>query len=702
MHGNLRSNVLRVWLAAAMILAAGFGHPAAAAVPGDPGYAKQWYLEAIGLPAAWNFAKGSPVVTVAVLDTGVDVRHPDLKDRIWTNSGERPGDGVDNDGNGYVDDVNGWDFVDGDNDPEPEVTATSSLEGANHGTLVAGIIGAAGGNAEGGSGVNWNVRIMPLRVLDSAGSGGTASVDAAIRYAVGKGAKVINISFIGSGYSQTLAATLRLAHRAGVVIVAAAGNEGDTERGGNLNVHPEYPVCYRGLNGEPIVIGVSSLDREGRRSSFSNYGSDCVSISAPGENIYTTQVFRPELKEYAQPYGSGWAGSSLAAPVVSGVAALIVSMTPGIGPDEVRLALTAHAKNIDDINGAFAGQLGSGAVDAAASVLAVQQALLSGGAVGQPRTAAAAGLSLPKEEDGLFAVTPAAGARPTVLVLKPAMSGFSGFDAFARGASADMSIAFADLYGTGRNAIVVGAPRGEAPYVRTFTREGALIGQFLAFDAAFRGGVRVARVDIDGDGEDEIAAGPGPGVPSEIRVFDGTGRRLAGFYPFGEKDRSGVRVASADLDRDGVDEIIAVSSGPKRTVKAFGAEGDQRFSFEVFERAWRGGLEVAAGDVDDDGYPEIVVGIGAGGPPRVAVYDHLGGLQKEFYAFNRNLRTGAAVAVGAFGGSREHIIAGTASGSGQLRILSHEGTIERQGTPFGPRFAGGVRPAAPRLFRAEK
>lgn len=700
MHGKRSGRILSAWLAA-LVAVAGFGYPAAAAVPNDPGYVQQWFLEAAGLPAAWDFAKGSPTVKVAVLDTGVDLRHPDLKDRIWTNPGEQPGDGVDNDGNGYVDDVNGWDFVDDDNAPEPDATK-GSLEGVNHGTLVAGIIGAAAGNAEGGSGVNWNVKIMPLRVLNSAGSGSTASVDAAVRYAVAKGAKVINISFIGSGYSQTLANTLRLAHRAGVVIVAAAGNEGDTERGGNLNAHPEYPVCYKGQNNEPIIIGVSSLDRAGRRSSFSNYGSDCVSISAPGENIYTTQVYRPEFKDYAEPYGSGWSGSSLAAPVVSGIAALISSMNPGIAPDEVRRVLMAQATNIDDINGTFAGQLGSGKVDAAASVLAVQQALLSGGIVGQQPPAGPAELSLPKGESGLFAVVPASGAKPTVLVLKPTMNAFSGFDAFARGVSADASVAFADLHGNGQNAIVVGAPRGELPYVRTFTHEGALIGQFLAYDKAFRGGVRTARLDIDGDGRDEIMTGAGSGGSSEVRIFDATGNRLGSFLAFGGKDRSGVRLAAADLDHDGVDEIIAASSGPKKTVKVFGTAGNERFSFDVFDRAWRGGLNVAAGDVDDDGEPEIIVGAGLGGPPRVAVFDRFGRLQKDFYAFDRNLRTGVALSVGGFGGSREHIIAGTGPGAGQLRILSHEGTIERQGYPFGPRFVGGVTPAAPRLFRAEK
>ncbi len=361
---------------AAVLLFVSFGPPILAAEPNDPLYKNQAYLEAIGMPAAWDFAKGSPTVRVAVLDTGVDLSHPDLKDRLWTNKKEIPDDGIDNDRNGYVDDVHGWDFIGNDNDPNPDLNDPTQVEGIHHGTLVSGIIGAAGNNSEGVAGVNWNIEMMPLRVLDSAGSGRTSAVEAAIRYAIAQKAKVINLSFSGSGYSDSLAETLRAAYRTGIVIVAAAGNEGDTERGGNLNVHPEYPVCYRSASGDPILIGVSSLDAQGRHSSFSSYGSDCITVSAPGENITTTQVYRFGPKGFEKPYGNGWSGSSLAAPLVSGLAALLLSINPALTPAEVRTMITAHAQNIDAINGGFGGQLGAGQIDAAASVLAVVTELL--------------------------------------------------------------------------------------------------------------------------------------------------------------------------------------------------------------------------------------------------------------------------------------------------------------------------------------
>ncbi len=350
--------------------------PAAAALPDDPLIKEQWYLDAIGLPAAWDFAKGSPTVTVAVLDSGIDLAHPDLADRIWTNPREIAGNGVDDDRNGYVDDVRGWDFVGGDADANPDIGPASAHDGANHGTIVAGIIGAAGGNGAGITGINWNVRILPLRVLDEAGSGSTLAVVRAIRYAVAAKAKVINISFVGSNYSEALAQALREAHAAGVLIVAAAGNEGDTQRGGDLNVYPAYPACYRGASGERLVLAVASLDREGVKSSFSSYGSDCVGISAPGERFFSTQVYRPAIPKFLEPYGDSWAGSSLAAPVVSGVAALLASMDPSLDADELRAFLRATATDVNALNGPYAGHLGAGRVDAAAAAAAVQQALL--------------------------------------------------------------------------------------------------------------------------------------------------------------------------------------------------------------------------------------------------------------------------------------------------------------------------------------
>ena len=363
----------------------------AAAVPFDPLYKEQWYLRAVGAEGAWDVSKGSPFVTVAVLDSGVDLSHPDLAERIWLNPNEIAGNGLDDDRNGYVDDARGWDFVGNDNDPNPDAGPESPVDGTNHGTLVAGIIGAAGSNGVGISGTAWNIRIMPLRVLDENGAGNTQGVVRAIRYAVAAGAKIINISFTGSTYSAVLADALRAAHDAGVLVVAAAGNEGDTDRGGDLNVYPSYPACYRDATGARVVLAVAALDAAGVKSSFSSYGSDCVGISAPGERFFSTQVYRPALEGFREPYGDSWSGSSLAAPVVSGVAALMASLDPSLDADELRTYLRATAKDVNALNGPYAGHLGAGQVDAAAAVLAVQAALLGGDAPPAPSEAQALG-----------------------------------------------------------------------------------------------------------------------------------------------------------------------------------------------------------------------------------------------------------------------------------------------------------------------
>ncbi|HTK59743.1 MAG TPA: S8 family serine peptidase, partial [Candidatus Baltobacteraceae bacterium] len=208
------------------------------------------------------------------------------------------------------------------------------------------------------------------------GAGSTLGVVRAIRYAAANGAKIINMSFTGSGYSEELAQALRDAHDAGVLLVAAAGNEGDTEKGGDLNLQPAYPVCYRGAHDERIVLGVAALDRNGVKSSFSSYGSDCVGISAPGESFFTTQVYRPAIKTFKEPYGDSWFGTSFSAPLVSGVAALVASLDPSLGPEQIRAFLSANAKDINALNGQYSGYLGAGEVDAGATIIAVENALL--------------------------------------------------------------------------------------------------------------------------------------------------------------------------------------------------------------------------------------------------------------------------------------------------------------------------------------
>src|SRR3989338_6326726 len=214
--------------------------PAFALTPNDFLIAEQWHLEKIDAYEAWDTATGDRQIVVAVLDAGVDLDHEDLVDRFWENRGEVI-DGIDNDGNGFEDDTRGWDFVDSDPRPEPELFGPFDTEAISHGTLIAGIIGATTNNELGIAGLSWDVQIMPLRVLDDFGVGSSDAVRKAIRYAVENGADIINLSFATTEYDAKLAEAIVWAEEQGAVIVAAVGN---TDTGGTqLSEAPIYPAC---------------------------------------------------------------------------------------------------------------------------------------------------------------------------------------------------------------------------------------------------------------------------------------------------------------------------------------------------------------------------------------------------------------------------------------------------------------------------
>ncbi len=222
----------------------------------------------IDAPEAWNITTGSNNVVIAVVDTGVDYNHPDLSSNIWTNMGETScSDGIDNDGNGYIDDCHGWDFVGNDNDP---------MDYDGHGTHVAGTIAAVGNNSLGTAGVMWKAQIMPVRFLGVSGSGTTADAISAILYANAKGAHIINNSWGGGGYSQALKDAVDASN---AVVVCAAGNAGT-----NNDSTPFYPASYTSSN----IIAVAATDHNDNLATFSNYGATSVDVGAPGVNIYST------------------------------------------------------------------------------------------------------------------------------------------------------------------------------------------------------------------------------------------------------------------------------------------------------------------------------------------------------------------------------------------------------------------------------
>ena len=242
-------------------------------MPNDPQSGSQWGIAAIDAPSAWDVTTGSPNVTVAVLDTGMDLDHPDLAENLWTNPDEIRGNGLDDDGNGFVDDVNGWDFVNRDAVPDDD---------QGHGTHTAGTVGAVGNNGVGVAGVAWDVSLVPLKICSATGSCLVSNAIAALDYAVGQGISVSNNSY---GYSGTctsaFGAAIQAAGAAGHLFVASAGNEGR-----DLAESPKYPATCPQEN----VISVAWLADQTTLASRSNYGRPEVDIAAPGSAVLSSSM----------------------------------------------------------------------------------------------------------------------------------------------------------------------------------------------------------------------------------------------------------------------------------------------------------------------------------------------------------------------------------------------------------------------------
>jgi subtilisin family serine protease len=297
---------------AAAAVAQALGQPAFPAVASLGG--THWGLDLMNVPEVWAMGYTGQGITVAVVDSGVDYNHPDLRNNIWVNAREIPGNGIDDDGNGYIDDVQGWDFINNDNTP-------SDLYG--HGTHIAGIIAAAN-NGSGVTGVAYNAQIMPVRVLDEAGFGNYAEIAAGIRYAANNGAHVINLSLGGMSVSNEISTAIQYATGLGAVVVISSGNGGASQ--------PSFPANLTHQWG----TSVGAIDSNQQIASFSNRAGAAVVnyVVAPGVSIYSTTP--NNTYQY-------YSGTSMAAPYVAGVAALILSANPALTPAQVVSLLTSTA-----------------------------------------------------------------------------------------------------------------------------------------------------------------------------------------------------------------------------------------------------------------------------------------------------------------------------------------------------------------------
>ena len=321
--------------------------------PNDSFYGEQTYLRHMRLPEAWDIVKaedGTPPVVIAIVDSGTDWDHEDLLANVWTNEDEIPGNGIDDDANGFIDDVHGANFANGDvmdHDPKPQ-------PGETHGTWVAGAASAVTDNATGLAGAAWNAKLMHVNIDCWDDIGAVCHGYQGILYAAANGADIINTSWGGFPRDQKLKMeiqTLDLATDMGALVVAAAGNDG-----ANNDVLPTYPAAYH------RVLSVGATERDSRkRAGFSRYGK-MVNVFAPGVDLITTS---PDNQ-----YSFSIFGTSYSSPLVSGVAALIKTRFPEISPDALREQLRLSSENMDAENPGYVGQLGSGYVNAEASLQA--------------------------------------------------------------------------------------------------------------------------------------------------------------------------------------------------------------------------------------------------------------------------------------------------------------------------------------------
>lgn len=310
--------------------------------PNDPQLASQWNLSLIDAAGAWNLSFGNAAVRVAVVDDAVLTTHQDLAPSIWVNPNEIAGNNLDDDGNGYIDDVSGWDAADGDNNPNPPIGSASSSV-YTHGTHCAGIVGAATDNGVGIASIGFGIKLIPVKCNNDATPGPTlpASYDG-LTYAITLVPEVISLSWGGPGSSSTNQVLLDVAYANDIVVVAAAGNS-------NVNT-PMYPASYN------HVISVAATDPSDLKAGFSNYGAT-IDVSAPGVNILST------LAGSNSDYGQ-LSGTSMACPLVAGLCGLMRSFNPAKTVDEIETCLKTTADPLDALNPGYTGQLGAGRIHA--------------------------------------------------------------------------------------------------------------------------------------------------------------------------------------------------------------------------------------------------------------------------------------------------------------------------------------------------
>ena len=643
-------------------------------MPNDPYYGNQWYLAKIKADSAWSKISESPDIVIAVIDSGVDLNHPDLTNNIWVNEKEIPNNKIDDDHNGFMDDYNGWDFVNNVPDPTPKFNGTWTEAGISHGTMIAGIIAAQGNNNRGVAGVTWRAKIMSLKVINDKGEGRISDVIRAIDYATNNGADIINLSFVNFTYNQAMQDAIYRAHQAGVIIVAAAGNEQANGSAYNLVKTPIYPACYDGeLIGENMVIGVVATDGLDQKAGFSSYGASCVDIAAPGISFFNTVVPGTDLNDYNRYYDGYWSGTSMAAPLVSGALALILQANPELNAREAVNILFASTDNIDALNPNYLGQLGNGRLNVDRAIEMTKAELYS--------------------HVGRLLLTPVNGGKEMKISATNGdlVSLFKGTENFK-----SASISAGDINNDGIEEIILGSAAGFEPQVQILNNKGKVLKRFLAYDKKFRGGVNLSVADVDNDGQAEIITAPFSNGAPNIKIFDEFGKIKKQFLAGDKNLKVGINLAAGYLnDLQEMKIVASAGVGSEPQVKIFSLNGKLINSFFPYEKKFRGGVKVAIANLDgrkNHNRNELIVAPGAGREPQVKIYDDLLKIKKQFFAYNRNWQGGINISAGDINndGIAELVFGANAGAAPHVRIFDGNVNLIESFYAWPESFKGGV------------
>lgn len=695
-------------------------------VPDDPSYPAQWNLEKINVAAAWDVDTreplygGDPSIVVAVIDTGVAYES-------YVDGSKTYGAAPDFSLTHFV---AGYDFVNDDTHPNDD---------NGHGTHVAATIAESTNNAVAASGIAFQTSVMPIKVLDHNGDGDTSDVVSAVNFAVDNGADVINLSLGSSTPSQALFDAVQRARSAGVVVVAATGNESAE------GIKPiAYPAAYDG------VVAVTALARTDTRASYANTGTG-VTLAAPGGDgsDYILQQTFSNLdvnnlpKDYTTFGVVGYQGTSQAAPHVSGAAALLLAQ--GASPGAVKNLLQSTATDLGDSG--YDTTYGYGKLNIHAALMAflndtvaptssstsspAQPDGISGWYRSKPSVSLSAsdtgGSGIASISYSWDSATPAAYTTPlTPPEGNHTLSYFATDNAGNKEATQQiglqvdtvaptLTLSVPGTTTTRTKVRIAGKVTDASSGVLSLSLDGNPLAletdgsfglsqnfpvgvstlTFVATDVA--GNQTTIERAVSASKKEGIVLGTGPGgIPRVLRVSD-TGKVLASFLAYPVSFQGGVNVASGDLNGDGIEEIVtAARSSGKAGVKIFSRSGKLSGLFNAYAKSFRGGINLTTADVNGDGEEEIVTVPAAGAAPQVRIFDRRGKSLGQFFAYPKTFKGGVNVASGDIDGDgTDEIITAPSSGAGlKLKIFSKNGTLISQFFAFAKTFKGGVSIAA--------